>query len=290
MKIGIGQIPATWPRMFKFRKIIMADKSPSSRLRCYEKGADIIEALCGLCALNNFQMRPWQELIMQRYKIDASMLLEIKATIGLLGSSVRDLYQCSGLAPLDFLDFLYGDAQVIYEEMESDGDLEDDTGSDEIRLRYFGPKKTVKTFSQIKEVAKGWLLEAFWFGSFGANSWFHFDDLDAMEVTEGEVKLSVVYRNEPSDGYTRFYHCTNPIAMRHIAQSGFRNTQDVELTYPPGVYGAVMESDAAGYLHFLYADGVWAAAVVEGGFATRQRMTCKRVMSSGQKQVSDVCV
>ena len=48
-------------------------------------------------------------------------------------SSVRDLYQCCGLAPLDFLDFLYGDAQVIYEEMETDGNLEDDTGSDEIR-------------------------------------------------------------------------------------------------------------------------------------------------------------
>ena len=98
-------------------------------------------------------------------------------------SSVRDLYQCCGLAPLDFLDFLHGDAQVIYDLMETDGDVEEDAGSDGICLRYLGPKQTVKMFPQMKEVAKRSLLEAFWFGSFGANYWFHFDDLDAMELS-----------------------------------------------------------------------------------------------------------
>ena len=56
MKIGMGTIPASFSRMVKLRKNILQDKSPSSRLRCYEKGADIVEALCGLCAVNNALM------------------------------------------------------------------------------------------------------------------------------------------------------------------------------------------------------------------------------------------
>ncbi len=65
----------------------------------------------------------------------------------------------------------------------------------------------------------------------------------------------------------------------------------MELAYPPGVYGARLESDAAAsYLHFLYAHGVWAAAVLEGGFAAERRIPCRRKMRSNAKQVSDVSV
>ena len=144
----------------------MQDKSPSSRLRCYEKGADIVEALCGLCAVKNavmsgaekgrrlksmrmngsnkkkrhfliknlfaiyfiyssvpplfsgqrivtfVQMQPWRELIAEKYEIEEPMLLEIKASLGLLASGVHNLYQCCRLTPHDFLDFLYGDEQA----------------------------------------------------------------------------------------------------------------------------------------------------------------------------------
>ena len=53
MKLGIGTIPAAWSRMSNFQKNHLQDKSSSSRLRCYEKGADIVEALLGLCTVNN---------------------------------------------------------------------------------------------------------------------------------------------------------------------------------------------------------------------------------------------
>ena len=45
MKIGIGRIPASWCRMGQFRKDFMQHKNPASRLRSFEKGADIVEAL-----------------------------------------------------------------------------------------------------------------------------------------------------------------------------------------------------------------------------------------------------
>ena len=61
MKVGMGAIPASFTRMVKFRKDILPDKNPSSRLRCYEKGADIVEALCGLCAVNNALMSKAEE-------------------------------------------------------------------------------------------------------------------------------------------------------------------------------------------------------------------------------------
>ena len=57
MKLGIGTIPAAWSRMLNFQKNHLQDKSSVSRLRCYEKGADIVRALLGLCAVNNIYMR-----------------------------------------------------------------------------------------------------------------------------------------------------------------------------------------------------------------------------------------
>ena len=75
--------------------------------------------------------------------------------------------------------------------------------------------------------------------------------------------------------------------MRNIALTGFRNSQDVELKHPPSVYGAKLERDAETYLHFLYADDVWAAATVKRGFDSDHRRSCKRVMRSGAKQVRD---
>ena len=225
--------------------------------------------------------------MLTEYEIEEAMLLEIKASIGLLGSGVRNLYQCCRLTPHDFLDFLYGAEQVTYDGVEADGDVEEDTGTDELPLRYFGPRKTIEMFSQLQNPVEGSLLKAFWYDSFDASSWIDLDHFDSMEVWDGEVKLTFAYRDELSDGYAEFFHCTNPIAMRHIVSSGFRNTQDLELAYPPGVYGALLEADAASYLHFLCADGVWAAAVVKGGFAVDKRLTCKRKMSSGAKQVSD---
>ena len=58
------------------------------------------------------QMQPWREKVLTEYEIEEAMLLEIKASIGLLGSGVRNLYQCCRLTPHDFLDFLYGDEQA----------------------------------------------------------------------------------------------------------------------------------------------------------------------------------
>ena len=221
------------------------------------------------------------------YEIEEAQLSEIKASIGLLGWRVRTLYQCCRLTPHDFLDFLYGDEQVTYDGVEADGDVEEDTGTDELPLLYFGRRKTIASFPRLQNSIEGSLLRAFWYGPFSASSWINLDHFDSMEVWDGEVNLTFAYRDKLSDGYDEFFHCTNPIAMRHIASSGFRNTQDLELAYPPGVYGALLKDDALGYLHFLEADGVWAAAIVKGGFAVDKRLPCKRKMGSGAKQVSD---
>ena len=108
------------------------------------------------------------------------MLLEIKASIGLLGSGVRNLYQCCRLTPHDFLDFLYGAEQVTYDGVEADGDVEEDTGTDELPLRYFGPRKTIEMFPQLQNPVEGSLLKAFWYDSFDASSWIHLDPFASM--------------------------------------------------------------------------------------------------------------
>ncbi len=192
-------------------------------------------------------MQPWRELIAEKYEIEEPMLLEIKASLGLLASGVHNLYQCCRLTPHDFLDFLYGDEQVTYDGVEAEGDVAEDTGADERPLRSFGPRKTLKLFPELESPVEGSLLKAFWYGPFEASSWVNLDQFDSMEVGGGEVKLTFAFRDEVSEGYAEFFHCTNPIAMRHIVSSGFRNTQDLWLAYPPGVYGACREDDATGY-------------------------------------------
>ena len=67
------------------------------------------------------------------------MLHEIKASLGSLAAGVRELYQCSQLCPLEFFVFLYGGEKVTYDEVEEDEDVEEDTGTDEVCLRYVGP-------------------------------------------------------------------------------------------------------------------------------------------------------
>ena len=93
-------------------------------------------------------MRPWQDFIVKKYQIGPVELHEIKGSLKHLAASVRELYQRSKFCPLEFLDFLYGTTEVTYDEgEEEDGDVEEDTGIDEVCLRYFGQKKAVKKFA-----------------------------------------------------------------------------------------------------------------------------------------------
>ena len=73
--------------------------------------------------------------------------------------------------------------------------------------------------------------------------------------------------------------------MLGIVNTGFRDTEDAEGNYPPGVYGALARDDAAIYKHFTESEGVWAAVEMEGAFDETQRLSCSRKMKSGAKQV-----
>ena len=141
-------------------------------------------------------MRPWRELVSAEYEIEEAQLSEIKASIGLLGWRVRTLYQCCRLTPHDFLDFLYGNEQVTYDGVEADGDVEEDTGTDELPLLYFGRRKTIASFPHLQNPVEGSLLRAFWYGPFSAISWINLDHLYSKEVWDGEVNLTFEYRDK----------------------------------------------------------------------------------------------
>ena len=119
MKLGTGTIPISWARMSNFQKVHLRDQSSVSCLQCYEKGADIVKALFGLCTMKNANMRRWQDFMENKYRIRPVELHEIKKTLTLFTAAVRDLYQCSDFCPLDFLDFLYGTKKVTYDEGET---------------------------------------------------------------------------------------------------------------------------------------------------------------------------
>ena len=117
--------------------------------------------------------------------------------------------------------------------MKKDEDVKKDTGVDKVCVRFFGEKKTVKEFSYLQDLPTESFLRIFWSGSFNARSWLDLDRLENFEERNGEVRLTFVYRDNPSDGYCSFFHCTNPTNMRNIALTGFRNSQDVELKVSP---------------------------------------------------------
>ena len=104
---GIVHVPRRLTRrIYNFSPEALCAKSAAQQLRCFERGADVIEATLALCNERDLYTKGWREYLKAECDINTNELQTMKSLMQQIGARARQLYQCTSMPYLEYLAYV----------------------------------------------------------------------------------------------------------------------------------------------------------------------------------------